>query len=132
MNDLKQADEILADYIRKDSTVDVGNLFFAATEYKNAYKIAHARLMAEGVAMSCLTSVDRHGLREVLNELDSLKSERDKLAGENERLNAKLSEYSIFARYECRNCETGRFNVYHKGCLCADCKQALGKGGLSE
>lgn len=36
--DLDQADEILDGYAMKDSTIDEGNLYFAAWEYKEAYE----------------------------------------------------------------------------------------------
>lgn len=37
--DLKSADEILVAYTKPyDNTIDNGNLFFAATEYKDAYE----------------------------------------------------------------------------------------------
>lgn len=41
--DLKQADEILDEYAKPYSMIDNGNLFFAACEYRNAYR-AHRKL----------------------------------------------------------------------------------------
>jgi len=38
MNDIEHADEIIERYAEKDSTVDNGNLYFAATVYQRAYK----------------------------------------------------------------------------------------------
>lgn len=35
---LAEADEILRDYARPNSLIDMGNVFFAATEYKAAYE----------------------------------------------------------------------------------------------
>ena len=41
---LQDAEAILEDYKRKDATVDIGNLFFAAMEYKEAYEQAKTEL----------------------------------------------------------------------------------------
>lgn len=42
---LKIADEMLEDYTKPNSLIDLGNLFFAATEYRNAYRAKHEALM---------------------------------------------------------------------------------------
>ncbi len=40
---LKEASEVLEDYPRPNSNVDMGNLYFAATQYQEAYEDAVSR-----------------------------------------------------------------------------------------
>lgn len=42
--ELDSADEVIRDYSLPNSWVDQGNLFFAATEYRNAYKELQEKL----------------------------------------------------------------------------------------
>lgn len=44
--ELDSADEVIRDYSLPNSWVDQGNLFFAATEYRNAYKELQEKLSA--------------------------------------------------------------------------------------
>ncbi len=63
-------------------------------------------------------------------ELDSLKSERDKLASENADLIKRLNAFGVWGTDGCLECETGRITLFARGRLCPKCKdEALGKRG---
>lgn len=55
--DLEGADKILKEYSELDSFIDSGNLFYAAGEYKEAYKELQEKL---SVALECINKVDAH------------------------------------------------------------------------
>ena len=48
---LLEADKILREYVEPNSMIDNGNLFFAATEYKEAY--TRVRTMADEFLKKC-------------------------------------------------------------------------------
>lgn len=49
--ELDSADEVIRDYSLPNSWVDQGNLFFAATEYRNAYKELQEKLSVARAAL---------------------------------------------------------------------------------
>ena len=63
--ELASADEVIRDYPLPNSWVDQGNLFFAATEYRNAYKELQEKL---SVATSALKYIIEHELHHGLNQ----------------------------------------------------------------
>lgn len=64
---LSNADEILKEYVEPDSIVDMGNLYFAATQYKLAFaKVVAENERLKGKLSYILQRVDKQALDEGL------------------------------------------------------------------